>query len=90
MVVTPYVFRLHREVEFRPNYELAEVVWVPMQFLLESANQTTMEWKYKGASFNVPCYWYEGRCIWGLSLMMLGELLDLIDGTPQKRTRWRR
>lgn len=90
MVVTPYVFQLEREVEFQPNYEVAEVVWVPMRFLLEPANKTTVEWEYKGAKFNLPCYWYEERCIWGLSLMMLGELLDLIDGTPRKRTRWRR
>jgi 8-oxo-dGTP pyrophosphatase MutT (NUDIX family) len=90
MVVTPFVFRLDREVEFQPNYEVAEVVWVPMEFLLDSANQTTMDWEYKGAKFNLPCYWYEERCIWGLSLMMLGELLDVADGTPRRRTRWRR
>ena len=34
MVVSPYVFTLEREVEFSPNYEVAEVIWVPLAFLL--------------------------------------------------------
>jgi 8-oxo-dGTP pyrophosphatase MutT (NUDIX family) len=90
MAVTPFVFRLEREVEFTPNYEVAEVVWVPLEFLLDEDNRQEMIWRYRGAEIPVPCYWYEGRCIWGLSLMMLGELLDLAEGTGGKRTAWRR
>ena len=90
MAVSPFVFRLEREVEFTPNHEVAEVVWVPLEFLLDEDNREQMIWRYRGAEIPVPCYWYEGRCIWGLSLMMLGELLDLAEGTLGKRTGWRR
>jgi 8-oxo-dGTP pyrophosphatase MutT (NUDIX family) len=90
MVVTPFVFRLDRDVDFQPNYEVAEVVWVPLEFLLNPENRTTMEWEFKGAKIKLPCYWYEGRCIWGLSLMMLGELLDIVEGRAGKSGRWRR
>jgi hypothetical protein len=38
----------------------------------------------------MPCYFYEGRCIWGLSLMMLDELMDLVEGKNPNRPRWRR
>ena len=90
MAVSPFVFRLEREVQFTINHEVAEVIWVPLEFLLDENNREEMNWRYKGASIPVPCYWYEGRCIWGLSLMMLGELLDLAQGKKVKRSRWRR
>ena len=38
-----------------------------------------MEWKYKGLNIKLPCYFYEGRRIWGLSLNMLDELLSLVE-----------
>lgn len=90
MVVSPFVFRLQREVSFTPNYEVAEVVWVPLEFLLNPDNRASLEWEYRGAKIPLPCYWYEGRCIWGLSLMMLHELMDLIEGRRNRRWRWRR
>ncbi len=90
MVVSPFVFHLEREVRFRPNHEVAEVVWVPMHFLLNDDNVDSMVWNYRGAKIRMPCYYYEGRCIWGLSLMMLNEMLDLIEGGTARRSLWRR
>jgi 8-oxo-dGTP pyrophosphatase MutT (NUDIX family) len=79
LAVTPFVFRLNRDVVFTPNYEVAEVVWVPLEFLLERSNREQMEWGFKGVNISLPCYYYEGRRIWGLSLNMLDELLSLIE-----------
>lgn len=90
MAVTPFVFRLEREVEFNPNEEVAEVVWVPLEFLLDTGNREQMEWRYKGLKMALPCYYYQGRCIWGLSLMMLDELMDLVEGRNPRRKLWRR
>lgn len=90
MAVSPFVFRLDREVTFTPNHEVAEVVWVPLEFLTNVENREEMIWDYKGARIPVPCYHYEGRCIWGLSLMMLDELLGLAEEGNGKRARWRR
>ena len=91
MAVSPFVFRLEREVEFQPNYEVAEVVWVPMEFLLDTDNREQMVWEYKGVKMSLPCYMYGRRRIWGLSLMMLDELMDLVEGGKNPlRPRWRR
>jgi len=90
MAVSPFVFRLDREVTFTPNHEVAEVVWVPLEFLSDEGNREELIWAYKGARIPVPCYRYNGRCIWGLSLMMLDELLDLVAGRNPKRLGWRR
>jgi len=79
MAVTPYVFRLENEVAFSPNHEVAEVVWVPLEFLLEPENREKMVWQFKGMDIPLPCYHYKGRRIWGLSLRMLDELLSLIE-----------
>tara|TARA_R110002110_G_C13470397_1_gene720535 strand:- start:12885 stop:13502 length:618 start_codon:yes stop_codon:yes gene_type:complete len=90
MAVSPFVFRLQREVEFQPNYEVAEVVWVPLEFLLDTDNRQQMTWDYRGMSIPMPCYFFGERRIWGLSLMMLDELMDLVEGRNAKRPRWRR
>ncbi len=90
MAVSPFVFRLDREVIFQANYEVAEVIWVPLDFLVDAGNREEMTLTYKGAKIAVPCYRYQGRCIWGLSLMMLDELLDLVEGMSPLRLRWRR
>lgn len=89
MVVTPFVFRLEREVAFEPNHEVAEVVWVPLEFLMDPRNQQEMNWHFRGVRIPMPCYFYEGRRIWGLSLMMLGELMDLVEGGRSRRLSWR-
>jgi len=90
MAVSPFVFRLEREVVFTPNYEVAEVVWVPLEFLLDTDNREEMIWEYKRLKMPMPCYLYGERRIWGLSLMMLDELMDLVEGQNPKRPRWRR
>jgi 8-oxo-dGTP pyrophosphatase MutT (NUDIX family) len=90
MTVTPFVFRLRREVAFSPNREVAEVVWVPLEFLLDTGNRQRMVWEYKGVKIPMPCYFYGERRIWGLSLMMLDELMDLVEGKNPRRWRWRR
>lgn len=90
MAVSPFVFRLDREVTFTPNQEVAEVVWVPLEFLSDADNRDEMIWEYRNIKMPVPCYYFEGRCIWGLSLMMLDELMDLVAGRTSRRLGWRR
>jgi 8-oxo-dGTP pyrophosphatase MutT (NUDIX family) len=90
MAISPFVFRLDREVECVPNYEVAETIWVPLEFLIDADNREEMVWEYKGMEVPMPCYRYENRQIWGLSLMMLDELLDLIEGKSSPRTGWLR
>ena len=90
MAVSPFVFRLEREVRFTPNYEVAEVVWVPLEFLLDTDNREKMVWQYKGVEIPMSCYMYEDRRIWGLSLVMLDELMDLVEGKNPMRKTWRR
>jgi 8-oxo-dGTP pyrophosphatase MutT (NUDIX family) len=75
LVISPYVFILDREAEFTRNEEVSEIVWVPIAFLIDPGNRENMAWTLAGIKIPLPCYRYQGRRIWGLSLMMLAELL---------------
>ena len=91
LVVSPYVFHLQRSVNFHPDPgEVAEVVWVPLEFLLDGANREEMTWDRGSVKLRLPCYFYEGRRIWGMSLAMLDELMDLVAGESDERPVWRR
>lgn len=90
LAITPFVFRVDRDVSVVPNHEVAEVVWVPLEFLLDPDNRSSMRWKPGRTTLDMPCYLYEGRRIWGLSLKMLDELMDLIEGRNPLRPDWRR
>ena len=90
LVISPYVFHLQRAVNFHPNYEVAEVVWVPLEFLLDTDNRREMVWQRGNDKVRLPCYVYAQRRIWGLSLSMLDELMNLVAGESPQRPRWRR
>jgi hypothetical protein len=80
MVIHPFVFELdeaHPALEPDPA-EVAEAVWVPFDFLRDRANRSTLEKTYGGVPMQLPCYRYQGRVIWGLTLRMLDELLALV------------
>ena len=78
MVVTPYIFSIENIPELRANHEVAEVIWVPLSYLADANNRQVMTWNGKKLPINLPCYLYQGRRIWGLSLSMLDELVALV------------
>ena len=79
MVVTPYLFRLEREVQFELNHEVSAVIWIPISFLANRDNRKKMLLNRRGVKIPLSCYTYQGRRIWGLSLMMLDELLKILE-----------
>jgi hypothetical protein len=63
-----------------PNHEVQEAVWVPLGFLLDRKNRGDFLWNGRGFPLLMPCYRYQGRLIWGLTLHMLDPLLDALNG----------
>ena len=78
MIVSPYVFHLGFEAEFNLNYEVDHTIWIPVEFFRDKVNREQMQWQRGKVSMNLPCYFYEGRRVWGLSLMMIDELVKVI------------
>ncbi|PRD18083.1 UNVERIFIED_CONTAM: nudL, partial [Trichonephila clavipes] len=76
--VTPYVGVVPDYVEYRPNdSEIAAVFAVPLRFFLETPREVTHRIDYEGRSWYVPCYHYDNYKIWGLTAVMIVELVNL-------------
>ena len=80
LVVEPFVFVVENRPALDPNHEVADVVWVPLEFLLDRSNRSTMPWRHGEISVKLPCYRYHGHVIWGLTFGMVDELITLLDG----------
>ena len=79
LVIVPYVFEVEGAPPLTPDpREVQEAVWVPVPFFLDPANRESMSRTFAGVPLTLPCYHYEGRLIWGLTLKMLDELLELL------------
>lgn len=80
LVVEPYVFFIEERPELEPNREVADVVWVPLDFLLDRSNRSTVPWRHGEIAVNLPCYRYNDHVIWGLTFGMVDELVTLLEG----------
>jgi 8-oxo-dGTP pyrophosphatase MutT (NUDIX family) len=80
LVVEPYVFCIEDRPLLDPNHEVEEVVWVPLDFLLDRSNRSTIPWQHGEVSVSLPCYRYQHHVIWGLTFGMVDELLTVIEG----------
>ncbi|GLK62096.1 coenzyme A pyrophosphatase [Azotobacter vinelandii] len=79
ILVTPYVALVPDYVEYRPNDgEIASVFSVPLAFFCESPREATHRIDHQGRSQYVPCYRYGPYKIWGLTAMMVVELVNLL------------
>jgi 8-oxo-dGTP pyrophosphatase MutT (NUDIX family) len=76
--VVPFVFQLKGEPILVPNGEVQQALWVPLSFLLDRGKRGRMIWTGRGVPLVMPCYLFEGHVIWGLTLHMLDELLELL------------
>ena len=80
MVVSPLLFEPLGDLHFNPNEEVADLLWVPINHFLESSNRQRMEWKKYGKRIQLPCYFYNEKRIWGLSLLMIDEFMREVLG----------
>jgi 8-oxo-dGTP pyrophosphatase MutT (NUDIX family) len=78
MLVTPFIFQVSELPALTPNYEVDDVVWVPLHFLMNDANREPLEWDWKGKKMETDSYLYDSYRIWGLSLMMIDEMTGLL------------
>jgi len=80
LVVEPYVFFIEERPALDPNHEVADVVWVALDFLLDRSNRSTIPWRHGDVAIDLPCYRYDRHVIWGLTFGMVDELVTLIEG----------
>ncbi|TBU89763.1 CoA pyrophosphatase [Phytopseudomonas dryadis] len=77
--VTPYVGVVPDFVDYQANDgEIAAVFAVPLAFFRDDPRQVTHRIDYLGQSWYVPSYRYGEYKIWGLTAIMLVELVNLV------------
>ncbi len=77
--VSPYVALVPEGVEYCPNDgEIAAVFSVPLAFFREDPREVTHRIDYEGRGYYVPCYRYGPYKIWGLTAMVVVELVNLL------------
>lgn len=82
MKVTPFVGLIENNTPLIGDpREIDEIFRVPLAFFLENEPQLSQPIQFLGHKFRVPNYYYEGKHIWGLSAMMI---IDLINHTFDK------
>ncbi|PRB77504.1 CoA pyrophosphatase [Pseudomonas sp. MYb185] len=76
--VTPYVGIVPDVFDLRPNEsEIQEVFRVPVSYFLGDNREMTHRIDYEGRSWYVPSYRYEGFRIWGLTALILVDLMNV-------------
>ena len=77
--VTPVVGLLPAEPQLLANPdEIAAIFRVPLRFFAESPFEILPRVDYQGRQWQIPCYHYAGYRIWGLTAMMVVELVNLV------------
>ncbi|TEC49205.1 CoA pyrophosphatase [Pseudomonas aeruginosa] len=81
--VTPYVAFIPDFVEYQPNDgEIAAVFNVPLSFFRDDPREVTHRIDYFGRSWYVPSYRFGEFKIWGLTAIMVVELVNLLYDDP--------
>lgn len=78
LAISPFVFALRGAPALVPNDEVQEALWIPWRFFADRSNRSTFFWARNGVPVPMPCYKFEDRVVWGLTLRMVDELLELV------------
>lgn len=77
--VTPYVGIVPQGLNYCANIdEIDSVFSVPLEFFAEDVRETTHRIDYLGKSWYVPSYRFHEYKIWGLTAVMVVELVNLL------------
>jgi len=80
LVIEPFVYSVDTRPDLRPNHEVAAIVWVPWEFLIDRCNRSTVPWRHGDIDLELPCYRFDDHVIWGLTFGMVDELITLVEG----------
>lgn len=79
LAVSPFVFHLPGEPALKPNYEVANTVWVPLTHLGDPSNIVPYVFPPDPEKREFPAWTYDGYTIWGLTYRIIANYLRLFD-----------
>jgi len=79
--IYPLVAAAEKRPRFRPApAEVAEVIDLPLDVLLDPRNLRRETWSLNGRETVVPYYAHAGHKIWGATAMILAEFAEILAG----------
>jgi 8-oxo-dGTP pyrophosphatase MutT (NUDIX family) len=72
--VTPFVFAARERPRPQRSAEAESTFWLPLT--LAAAGTLDGTYVYPGAALAFPCWTFEGHTIWGLTMRILGDLIE--------------
>lgn len=92
--IPPSDFCVHPYVAYVPHAptflaqpdEVAELLQVPLDHLMDDGNVRTERWTVRGAEMEVPFFDVFGHKVWGATAVILSELVEVLRraGLPEK------
>ena len=73
MAVSPYVFELGMVPHITPNYEVADTVWVPLEFMRDPGNTSPYTFHLDPEQREFPAFRFQNYTIWGLTFRILAN-----------------
>lgn len=88
LYIPPSDYRIYPVVAYRPArpdfipspYEVAEVLEVPVSWLLSDDSLRVETWELRGMEVEVPFFEFCGHKVWGATAMVLAELRAVLAG----------
>ncbi len=81
--ISPFVGAIPYPIEFqRQEGEVAEILQVPVAYLLDPQVVEERPVKWKGQDVMTLVYHYRGHAIWGATARILSDLLEVLRGEP--------
>jgi len=79
LAVSPFVFYHPDPPALTHNYEVANTVWVPLQFMADPANVGPYTFHLDPDSNQFPSFTYQDYTIWGLTFRILSDFYRLFN-----------
>ncbi len=76
MAVAPHVYYLEEPGEVRLNYELADFVWVPLNYLADPSQVAPYTHPIFPPEMTFPSFQYNGYTIWGLTYRIVTDFMN--------------
>ena len=80
LAISPFVFRLQRDVAPVLSAEVRSVHWLPLDDLLGPTRRSTMDYQHQGDTLQFPCLRVEELVIWGLTYRMFMSFQERFGG----------
>lgn len=79
LMVKPYVGFVEDSLSYHANEdEIASIFKVPLEYFRRDPRVVTHRIDYLNVSWYVPCYHYKQFKIWGLTAIMIAELVNIV------------